>query len=116
MLVSKNGLTLIRLVPIEFESCRQLPTHPPQPLQRSLASSVAVDLELACAGDAHLDLIALFQFQRLDNHGGQAHRETVSPLRNLHGASLDIHRTQYIKRSGRSTMHPTIRSEEHTSE
>src|ERR1035441_4790557 len=94
MLVSRNGLTLIRLDPIEFESWRQLPTQPPQPLQRSLASSVAVDLELACAGNPHLDLIALFQFQRLDNHGGQADRETVSPLRNLHGALLGYTATQ----------------------
>jgi hypothetical protein len=42
-------------------------------------------------GDSNLDLITLFQFERFDHRGGQAHGQAVSPLRDLHATSMDIH-------------------------
>jgi hypothetical protein len=69
--VSKNGLTLIRLDPIKFESYRQRPPQPPQARDGFLPASVAANLELPRSGDPDLDLIARLELQRFDNDSGQ---------------------------------------------
>src|SRR5580700_12221667 len=91
MLVSKNALPLIDFVAVEDESRREGTTELAQVLHSAPATFVAAHFKGFLPGDANLDVVAFFQFQRLDHRSGQSNRQAVSPLRNLHRLSLDIH-------------------------
>jgi hypothetical protein len=69
---------------IESEAVGQWPAQLAQPRERSFTLSIAAHLELTRAGDSNLDLIALFEIERLDDRRRQSNRETVSPFRDLH--------------------------------
>jgi hypothetical protein len=45
-------------------------------------------VERAATGDVDLDLLALFQFERLDHGGGQANREAIAPFGDAHECLL----------------------------
>src|SRR5918999_784887 len=94
-LVSRNALALIRLVPIEPEALRQRAPERAQPGKCLLTALVARDLETAHAGDHDLDVVALLQIERLDDHLGQANGEAVSPLRDLHAKPPGYTRLMY---------------------
>src|SRR2546421_11066627 len=91
MLVSRNGLAFIRLVPGEPEARRQGALKRSQTRKRSFAARVPHNLETASAGNDYLDVIAFLQFQSIDHSLGEANRKTVSPLGNLHRDILMIY-------------------------
>jgi hypothetical protein len=80
MVVSKKTLSLICFEPVEREAWRKRPAELSQARECSFASAVAVDFELATAGDADFDLVAFLEVEGLDNNGGQADGQTVSPF------------------------------------
>jgi hypothetical protein len=45
-----------------------------------LSALIAADVKGFLARDPNLDIVAFFQFQRLDDCGGQANGQAVSPL------------------------------------
>jgi hypothetical protein len=80
MVVSKKTLLLIRFGPVEREAGRKRSAQLSQARKGSFASAVAVDFELARAGNADLDLVAFLQVEGLNHGGGQADGKTISPL------------------------------------
>jgi hypothetical protein len=83
MFVSKK-LPGIRLVPIELEVRRQAPSKCTQPLQELVATGLAGHLQFTSIGDADLDIVAILQFQRLNDGGGKTNRKAVAPFCDLH--------------------------------
>jgi hypothetical protein len=63
----EERLSLIRLLATESEAVGQWPAQLAQPLERSFTLSIAAHLELTGASDSNLDLIALFEIERLDD-------------------------------------------------
>src|SRR5258708_37425025 len=84
MLVSKNALALIDVVAVEDKSRRKRTPELAQVFHGASATFIAVNFESAFASDSNLDVVACFQFKRLDDSGGRGHGLTVSPLPNLH--------------------------------
>src|SRR5262249_55410359 len=91
------GLAGVRLVAVELPVGRQRDRKLPDALHRALSATVKRDIKSALAGDADLDLVALLQLQRLDNHSGKPDGKAVAPFTNSHDRPLDIHRRMYIK-------------------
>src|SRR5262249_3535864 len=87
---SRRASSGICLVPIEFPIWRKLLAEGANPRQCPLPRPIPRDVEGALADDVHLDLVPLLQPKGLDHGRWQPKRQTVSPLRYLHGSSPDI--------------------------
>ena len=87
-LVSRNALSLIRFFAVEDESCRERSPQFAQTCQSALSALIAAHLEGRALRHSNLDLIALFQLERVDHRCGQTHRQAISPLRDLYGSLL----------------------------
>src|SRR5258707_7007124 len=102
MLVSRNGLAFIRLVPDEPKARRQGSLERSQARKRSLTARVPRNLETASASDDHLDIIAFLQFQDIDHGLGETNRKAVPPLGDLHRDFLMIYITIVYHRGNES--------------
>src|ERR1700741_2447323 len=85
-LVSRNALSLIRFLAVEDESGRERAPQLAETGQCPLSALIAAHLEGWALRHANLDLIALFQLERVDYRGGQTHRQAIPPLCDLHGS------------------------------
>src|SRR5476649_737614 len=72
------------LFSMEHEARRQWAPQPPQTFDGLLLAAVAAHFEFSIRCDPNLDLIAFLEFQRVDHGGGKPHRQTVTPLCDLH--------------------------------
>src|SRR3954454_17029656 len=81
---------------IETIILRQRTAERVEPLQRVFAALVPIDLQFAIGGDGDLDVVARFQFERVDNRLGQTHRQAVAPFRDLHDTPRGYTMIQYI--------------------
>jgi hypothetical protein len=59
---------LVGRLAVELPASRKLPVAVPKDFERSIAASVAIDCKLARTRNRNLDLIALFELERL-NYG-----------------------------------------------
>jgi hypothetical protein len=66
-LVSKNGLSFIRLVAAECETRRQRSTQSAESRKGVVLAPISPHLEFALTGDSDFDLVTLFQIERLDD-------------------------------------------------
>jgi hypothetical protein len=78
----------IRLFPVELEVGGKAPAKSSQALQQLLTPWLTRHAELTLVGNMDLDLVAFFQFERVDDRGGKANRQTVVPSRDLYGFLL----------------------------
>ncbi len=76
-------LTRIRLVAVELEIGRKTAAKGAETPQELVASRRPGNTELPGVGDMNLDLIAVLKFKRIDDSGGKADSETISPLSNF---------------------------------
>src|SRR5207253_2836783 len=81
-------LTRVGLVAIELPVGWNLQGELLDALQRPFSAAVEGKVKLSLARDANVDLIAFFQFQRIDHARWQADGQAVAPSRNLHGNLL----------------------------
>jgi hypothetical protein len=65
---------------IELPASRKFPIAVPEDFERPLASPIAIDCKLACARNRNLDLIALFELERLYYSLRQADRQAIVGL------------------------------------
>ena len=56
---------LVGRLTVKLPASRELPVAVPEDFERPLAASVAIDYKLACTRNRNLDLIALFELERL---------------------------------------------------
>jgi len=78
--VSKNALAGIRVCSIEDKPWRQRPSKLAQASQGAFPTLVAAHFEHASAHHPYFDLIALFEFKRLNHGDRQPNGQAVSPL------------------------------------
>src|SRR5258708_6010335 len=77
----------IRLVSIELEVRRQPSSENTQPLQKLIVRGLAGYLQLTSVRNGDLNIVALLQFQRLDNGCRKTNRKAVAPFCDLGGRS-----------------------------
>jgi hypothetical protein len=76
---------LVGRLAVELPAGRKFPIAVPESFERPLAAPIAFDCKLACARNRNLDLIALFELERLYDSLWKADRQAIAPFRNLHG-------------------------------
>jgi hypothetical protein len=74
----------ICLVAIELEVGRKAAAERTQAAEHLIPSRLAHDRKPPRIGDMQLDLVALFQLQRLDHSHGKADGEAVAPFSHSH--------------------------------
>jgi hypothetical protein len=62
---SQTIFPLVGSLAVELPASRKLPIAVPEDFERSLAASVAIDYKIARTRNRNLDLIALFELERL---------------------------------------------------
>src|SRR5258708_25838844 len=85
-----NTLSLIRFFAVEDKPSRQGTAQLPQTGERLLAGRVTAYVEGTLASDPNLYIVALFQFKRLDDSGGQAKSPGLFPTLKPHRAPPSI--------------------------
>jgi hypothetical protein len=76
---------LVGRLAVELPASRKFPIAVPEDFERPLTAPVAIDCKLACARNRNLDLVALFELERLYySLRRQTDRQAIAPFRNLH--------------------------------
>ena len=75
-------LPAICLLPVEPEISGQAASEATKPLDKFLSIGFARDPELPGIANMDFDIVAFLETKGLDNNGGQADGQTISPFRN----------------------------------
>src|SRR6266849_2240054 len=103
-LVSKKVLAAgIGLFAIKNKSGRERTAEFAQASEGLGLALVAAYLEHPLTSDANLDLVAFFEFERVNHSRGQTHRQAIAPFGYLHGPSMIyifiVYHGEYLRNS-----------------